>query len=97
MITTQARQNILNQQTKYKTRYDSNRSNPFYKVGDTVLVKNIDARHKLDIRYDGPYRILQQLGQKTFVVQHLKSLTKNKQVTVDMILPLFERKYTPTQ
>ncbi len=91
IITTQARQNILNQQIKYKTHYDSNRSDPSYKVGDTVLIKNIGVRHKFDLRYDGPYRIIKQLGSKTFLVQHLKYLTQIKQVTVDIILPLIQR------
>ncbi|CAF4193297.1 unnamed protein product [Rotaria magnacalcarata] len=71
MITNNARHHILNQQTKYKIRYDSNRSNPDYKIGDIVLIKNIHTRHKFDIRYEGPYRIIRKLASKTYIVQHM--------------------------
>ncbi len=57
-ITAEARQNILNQQMKHKSRYDSNRSNPLCQVGDLALIKNIVVRHKFDIRYDEPHRII---------------------------------------
>jgi hypothetical protein len=91
ILTADARQNILNQQKKYKTRYDSSRSDPSYKIGDIVLIKNIGVRHKFDIRYEGPYRIIAQLSSKTFLVQHLTHLTLKKQITVDLMLPLLER------
>jgi hypothetical protein len=43
---------------KHKSRYDSNRSNPLCQVGDLALIKNIGVRHKFDIRYDEPHRII---------------------------------------
>ncbi|CAF3616491.1 unnamed protein product, partial [Rotaria socialis] len=71
MITNNARDHILNQQTKYKIRYNSNRSNPDYKIEDIALIKNIHTRHKFDIRYEGPYRIIRKLASKTYIVQHM--------------------------
>ncbi|CAF4523115.1 unnamed protein product, partial [Didymodactylos carnosus] len=36
-LTNQAKNNIIENQSKYKQRYDLNRSNPSYKIGDLVL------------------------------------------------------------
>ncbi|CAF4642743.1 unnamed protein product, partial [Rotaria socialis] len=83
--------NILKSQQQYKTRYDLNRQNLSLKIDDLVLVKTRNARNKFDIRYEGPFKIIKQLGIKTFIVQHVKKLTLTKQVTMDIIVPLVER------
>ncbi|CAF1106157.1 unnamed protein product [Didymodactylos carnosus] len=49
-LTGDAKRNILDQQQKYKQRYDLHRSNPSYKIGALVLVKTLDKRNKFDIR-----------------------------------------------
>ncbi|CAF1076963.1 unnamed protein product [Didymodactylos carnosus] len=90
--TAQARQNIIKNQQQYKKRYDINRSNPKYAINDLVLVKTLNPRHKFDIRYEGPFRIIQQLASKTFIVEHVKKLPLRQQVTVDVLIPLFERR-----
>ena len=87
----QAKQNILKNQARYKTRYDTNRSDPSYKIHDLVLVKTLHARSKFDIRYEGPFRITEQLTPKTFIVQHVKKPTLLRQVTTDVLLPIIER------
>ena len=87
----EARLNILKSQQKYKTRYDLNRRHLLLKMGDLVLVKTRNVRNKFDIRYEGPFRIVKQVGNKTFIVQHVKKSTLSKQVTMDIIIPLVER------
>ncbi|CAF1281848.1 unnamed protein product [Didymodactylos carnosus] len=82
-LTQEARNNIANNQARYKIRYDSNRQNPSYRIGDLVLIKSLGMRYKFDVRYEGPFRIIQQNGQKTFVVEHVKKNTLRRQVTVD--------------
>ena len=86
-----AQTNIIHLQTQYKTRYDSNRSNPTYNVGDLVLVRTFSPRHKFSIRHEGPFQIVQRLSTKTYIVQHIKITSFVRQVTVDSIIPLFER------
>nr|ABL86696.1 putative pol protein [Adineta vaga]ABL86699.1 putative pol protein [Adineta vaga] len=88
----QAKDNILYRQMKYKQRYDRYRTNPTHKINDLVLIKTLNRRSKFDIRYEGPFRIIRQLGTKTFIVQHIKKPTLIKQVTIDVIISLFERK-----
>ncbi|CAF5008155.1 unnamed protein product [Rotaria magnacalcarata] len=61
------------------------------KLNDLVLIKTRNIRNKFDIRYEGPFKIVKQLGIKTFIVQHVKKLTLTKQVTMDVIVPLVER------
>ena len=90
-LTEQARKNILQQQQKYKERYDRYRTNPTYKMNDIVLIKTLNRRNKFDIRYEGPFQIIQQLGTKTFLVKHVKKSTLIRQVTIDVIIPLCER------
>jgi hypothetical protein len=90
-LTNEARKNILKSQQQYKTRYDSNRQELSLRINDLVLVKTRNARSKFDIRYEGPFKIIKQIGNKTFIVQHVKKLTLTKQVTMDVIVPLVER------
>ncbi|CAF4672954.1 unnamed protein product [Rotaria sp. Silwood2] len=87
----QAKINIIKNQERYKQRYDTHRSNPSYNVGDLVLVKTLNIRHKFDIRYEGPFRIIKKNYQKTFIVQHIKKPTLHRQVTSDVLSPIFER------
>jgi hypothetical protein len=87
----QAKQNIKINQERYKERYDRNRSDPKYKLGELVLVKTLNARSKFDIRYEGPFRILKEITPKTFVVQHIKKPTLYRQVTSDVLLPICQR------
>ena len=86
-----AQNNILATQDTYKQRYDSNRSNPIYNIGDLVLVKTLNVRHKFDLRYEGPFRIIKEITPKTYIVQHIKKTTLTRQVTTDVLLPIFER------
>jgi hypothetical protein len=90
-LTNEARKNILKSQQQYKTRYDSNRQELSLRINDLVLVKTRNARNKFDIRYEGPFKIIKQIGNKTFIVQHVKKLTLTRQVTMDVIVPLVER------
>ena len=85
--------NILRNQQRYKQRYDINRSDPSYNIGDLVLVKALNSCHKFDVRYEGPFRIIKQLTSKTYIVQHAKIPTLYRQVTSDVLLPIFERIY----
>ena len=87
----EARKRINENQTKYKKRYDQNRQNPLVKLNDLVLVKTNNVRHKFDTRYEGPFRIVRTLTPKTFIVQHVRKTTLFRQVTTDMLLPIFER------
>jgi uncharacterized protein (DUF2132 family) len=87
----QARKNILQNQQQYKARYDLHRIDLSIKINDLVLIKTNNQRNKFDIRYEGPFRIIKQLGSKTFIVQHVKELTLSRQVTMDVIVPLVKR------
>lgn len=89
----QAKNTILKNQEKYKHHYDTNRSDPSYNVGDLILVRALNVRYKFDARYEGPFRIIKQLTTKTFIVQHVKKSTLVRQVTTDVLLPIFERIY----
>jgi hypothetical protein len=89
----QAKSTITQNQEQYKQRYDTHRSNPSYNTGDLVLVKTLNIRYKFDIRYEGPFRIIKQITPKTFIVQHVKKPTLHRQVTTDVLLPIFKRTY----
>ena len=87
----QAKRNIISNQQQYKQRYDTNRSNPTYQINDLVLVKTLNTRHKFDIRYEGPFKIIKEITPKTFIIQHIKKPTLSRQVTTDVLLPIFQR------
>lgn len=91
-LTQDARKNILQQQQRYKERYDRNRTNPKYKINDLVLIKSLNRHHKFDIKYEGPFQIKQQIGKKTFIVMQVNNPALIRQVTIDVIIPLHQRK-----
>ena len=83
--------NIVDTQHRYKSQFDINRANPTYGIDDLVLLKNIRRRHKFDVRYEGPFRIINRLASKTYIVQHVKLPDYIRQVTVDLLIPLSTR------
>ena len=90
-LTNEARVNILKSQRQYKTRYDLNRQDSSLKINDLVLIKTMNRRNTFDVRYEGPFKVIKQIGRKTFIVQHVKKLTLSRQVTTDVMIPLVER------
>lgn len=90
-LTEHARHNIISAQRTSKARFDQHRPDPTYQINDLVLIKTIQHRHKFDVRHEGPYRILQRLAHKTYIVQHVQLPHLTRQVTVDAIIPLFHR------
>ncbi|CAF1477404.1 unnamed protein product, partial [Rotaria sp. Silwood1] len=82
-LVNEARNNIIKNQQQYKARYDLHRQDLLLKINDLVLVKTRNVRNKFDIRYEGPFKIIEQLGPKTFIIQHVKKLTLTRQVTMD--------------
>ena len=91
-LTEDARRNILHYQRKYKERYNRHRTDPTYKINNLVLIKTIKRRNKFDCRYEGPFRIVEQIGPKTFIAKHSKKPTIVRQVTKDVVIPLFEQR-----
>jgi hypothetical protein len=87
----QAKLNILRNQQRYKQHYDMNRTDPSYNVGELVLVKTLHMHSKFQARYEGPFRIIEKIAPTTFIIQHTKKLTCHRQVTTDVLLPIFER------
>ena len=55
-------ENILNSQDKSKKRYDANRTNETYSIGDYVYVKQLGVTSKLTPKYIDPYQVIQQLN-----------------------------------
>jgi transposase InsO family protein len=90
-LTTTAQHHLRSAQKTYKTRFDAHRSNPSYAINDLVLIKTFKPRHKFDIRHEGPYRIIQRLTDKTYILQHVHLHHLTRQVTVDSIVPLISR------
>ena len=46
-----------------------------------MLIKTFHHRHKFAIRHEAPYRILQRLTSKTYIVQHMHLLNLTRPVT----------------
>ena len=90
-LTDIAKQNILDNQRLSQGRFNAHRSNPTYNIHDIVLIRNLQRRHKLDVRYEGPYRIVKYMSPKTYLVQHIRLHNLTRQVTVDSILPITDR------
>ena len=62
--------NIQHQQSLLNNDYDQNRSNPKYSIGQSVLIRNRNSTmNKFSPRFVGPYTIINQLNDKTYIVQ----------------------------
>lgn len=92
ILTEQTKNNIIQQQARYKLRYDKNREEPTYEIGDLVLLKVLNRRRKFDVRQEGPFRVIQRLAQKTYVVEHVYESTVRRQVTSDIMVKVTERR-----
>ena len=66
----QAKSNILDQQRYNKLRYDQNRSDPHFNLGDRVFTKVFAARGKLDPRYTVHPKTIVQTNHSTYTVRH---------------------------
>jgi hypothetical protein len=69
MIIDHAKLNIRHQKELSKTRYDRNRTDPKHNINDLVLVRVVNKSSKLQEKYEGPYRIIEQKGPSTFIVK----------------------------
>ncbi|CAF1442744.1 unnamed protein product [Rotaria sordida] len=69
LIINHVRLNIQRQNRSAKSRYDQNRPDPKYNIGDLVLVRAINRTSKFQEKYEGPYRVIAQKGPSTFIVK----------------------------
>jgi hypothetical protein len=83
-------ENIRQQQHLSKQRYDTNRKDIVYNIGDLVYVKVCTNRHKLDERYLGPFQIIQQHGDQNYVVGQQGTLRTDR-YHVSQLRPVVER------
>ncbi|CAM4939939.1 unnamed protein product [Rotaria socialis] len=83
-----ARENTRRNQHLAKQRFDQNRSNPQYSVGQTVLIRNRNpSMNKFSFKFIGPYTIINRIRDKTYIVQH-EGTGRRVQVTVHDIRSL---------
>jgi transposase InsO family protein len=80
-----ARRNTIKHQHIAKQRYDRNRSHPQYPIGQPVLIRNRNpALNKFSPKFIGPYTIIDQLNDKTYIVRYDRT-GKHIQVTLQDI------------
>ena len=62
-----ARQNLEAAQEKQKDYYDKNTKTVKYNIGDIVLLRDLsDQPGKFNMRWKGPYRVIEQKGDVNF-------------------------------
>ena len=70
LLTTQARTNILHHQSRWQHRYNQNRRDISYSIGDLVYVQIHVGRAKLDARRYGPCTVLKTSGTQHYLVKN---------------------------
>ena len=83
----QAQHNIIAQQQSNKVRYDKNRSDPHFQIGDHVFTKIFTARGSLDPRYSSEPHIITEVRHPTYFVLN-KSTGVVKRFHVSDIRPV---------
>ena len=96
LIINHAKLHIQHQNKLSKIRYDQNRPDPKYDIGDLVLVRVINKTSKLREKYEGPYRVIDRKGPSTFIVKiedpdEEENPNYTKQVTTSDMKPVFSR------
>ncbi|CAF4543935.1 unnamed protein product, partial [Didymodactylos carnosus] len=78
-------QNIAQQQNQARQRYNANRRDKQYFVGDLVWYQHHGTRHKFDPRNIGPYEIIQKLGDQSYIIQHSNNVTDIRRVHINRL------------
>ena len=89
IVSQQAKAHIFRQQRSSKLRYDRNRQNPTYRIGDLVWTKVLTGRSKLMARYTGPASIVQVLTPVSFLVRYDDG--RQVQVHSSSLKPVYNR------
>ncbi|CAF4538521.1 unnamed protein product [Didymodactylos carnosus] len=91
-----AKANMEYQNQLTKARFDQNRPDPKYFIDQLVLVKVLDKKSKLQEKFEGPSRIIEQKGPATFIVKledpdQDSNPEYTKQVTTPDLAPVYIR------
>uniref|UniRef100_A0A1B6H681 RNA-directed DNA polymerase n=1 Tax=Homalodisca liturata TaxID=320908 RepID=A0A1B6H681_9HEMI len=81
------RQNELNSR---RNRY--NRNHRQLKMYDVVYCRITNQRYKLDLKYEGPFRIISIISSNSYVVQNLKELNEFRRIHLQDVKPTGERR-----
>lgn len=69
LIIDQVKQRIQQCSKSAKKRYDLNRPDPIYQKNDLVLIRVVNKKSKWQEKFEGPYRVIDQIGPATFIVR----------------------------
>jgi len=73
---------------KNKFYYDKNKSSNIFKPNDLVLIRPGKNLSNIKLKFDGPFRVLEQLGELTYLVKVKDNI---EQIHVRRIIPYTER------
>jgi hypothetical protein len=79
-----AKAHIVDQQRYNKQRYDENRRDPRYALGDRVFTKIFGARGKLDPRYSADPKVIVHVNHPTYIVRHEPTGSENRYHVSDL-------------
>ncbi|CAF1310430.1 unnamed protein product [Adineta ricciae] len=85
-----ARVAIRRQQNTTRQRYNKNRKDASYDLGDLVFLKVCTSRQKLDERWTGPWQVIDKKGEQHYLIQ-LDGEEKTTWAHINQLKPLVER------
>ena len=80
-----AHQNLLASQERQKTWYDHNRKPREFEAGEEVLVLLPCGNSKLEVQWQGPYKILKKSGSVDYLVEFPEGKKKSKLLHVNLL------------
>ena len=87
----QSRRNIRHHQTLSQNRYNKDRQDMQYSIGDLVYLKVCNGRSKMDKRWVGPYTVIRKTGRQHYVLQN-ESTHVTDRAHVSQLQPATQRK-----
>ena len=90
IILKQAQENVRHQQQLTKQRYDKNRKDISYSVGNLVFLRVATNRSKLDERWTGPCIIIKKIGEQHYLIED-NTTGKTTCAHISQLQPVVER------
>lgn len=92
-----ARENLFKAKEKNKKQYDKARDKTVLSVrkNDLVLILKPKKNFKFEIPYEGPYRVIKEMGPVTILIQKGKKACKIHKDRIKLVSTDFEGKIPP--
>nr|XP_048688258.1 uncharacterized protein LOC125627788 isoform X2 [Caretta caretta] len=86
-----AKENLQDTQKKQKAWYDKHARERSFEVGDQVMVLKALQAHKMEVSWEGPFKVQERLGTVNYLIAFPISNQKPKVYHINSLKPFYSR------